>query len=55
MLDIHEFLLELVLSGGVMLPGLSVLPRLSSVGRLMGIFWVVNDAEEGVRGGERGA
>lgn len=53
-LDIQEFLLGLALSGGVMLPGLSVLPRLSKAGRLTGIFWVANDAEEGVGGGESG-
>jgi hypothetical protein len=40
MLDIHELLRILPLeSGGVTLPGFSVLPRLSSVGRFAGIFW----------------
>lgn len=39
MLDIQEFLLELVFeSGGVILPGLSELPRLNNAGRLRGIF-----------------
>lgn len=53
-LDIHEFLLEFALSGGVTLPGFSVLPRLSSGGLLTGIFCDVKDAEEGVGGGESG-
>jgi len=39
-LDIHDVLRILPLeSGGVKLPGLSALPRPSSVGRLGGIFW----------------
>jgi hypothetical protein len=38
MLDIHEFLREPDLSGGVMLPGFSALARLSNAGRLMGVL-----------------